>query len=206
MAAVVQLRYDRGSSLGEHARKYNISERTARRAQQFGAEVFARLQERKLDMLEVYLRGGPAARCDGAEPPPAARLQFAVSSMSFDETSESLALPIAISRDSGVAQRSSWHCLVSRQSFDFGVADGGRLRVGQMNVVRPVVPLIATSAGALMNGLFRLRSNQRLSSFETFLESACQNSPLARGAEVEEDGRTGRRVRRVRQESQCEKG
>ena len=73
---------------------------------------------------------------------------FSVHSFAWDETTECLSMQLHPSLCKTTV-KSSWHVLVSAQSFSLGLADG-RVLTGEIN--RPVVPLVSTSSGSLNQG------------------------------------------------------
>ena len=86
---------------------------------------------------------------------------FSVHSFAWDETTECLSMQLHPSLCKTTV-KSSWHVLVSAQSFSLGLADG-RVLTGEIN--RPVVPLVSTSSGSLNQGLWSLRLVKRYSDF-----------------------------------------
>ena len=92
-----------------------------------------------------------------------------VSSLVFDETSEKLALPLHPKlRPEQVA--SSWHVLVSSSLYSFGWMDAsGRPASYFMEALRPVVPLLGTSAEVIYDGLFCIPTIETYEKFEARL-------------------------------------
>ena len=102
------------------------------------------------------------------------RLGLFIQTLAFDETQEKLHLPIHPNLAPQL-QRSSWHVLVSRSTAVLafpGAADSddehGPLlgRSFRMQLLRPTVPLISTSAECLFEGLFRVDGVAAFTNFE----------------------------------------
>jgi hypothetical protein len=153
--ALVQLWYDGVTCCADLARVYKVSKKSVRRMQCLGAHITMQAQEKKLSQIaEVIERSRPL---------------FFISSLAHDETSENLVLPLAAvpveMRDSC---RSSWHVLVSRQSFLVGVhSPDGDIAAGVLKTLRPVVPLLSTADPAFQHGLFDVACAKPIADFET---------------------------------------
>jgi hypothetical protein len=94
---------------------------------------------------------------------------FVVSTLAFDETKETLLLPLhpALAPQQ---TRSSWHVLVSQANITLVSAnDGGEWMVRHAKVLRPPVPLLDTSAAAIYDGLYDLPATIPFKDFEASL-------------------------------------
>ena len=157
--AILDICFDEVAGAAHIAKTFRISDTTVRRIQRCGAHVVLQRQGAKLSALVSAAR--------------TTRPRFVVSNISFDETSERLKLKVAGSNGGAC---SSWQVLVSRQSFTLGVPFDGRLRVGQLDLIRPCIPLISTGAPPLYYGLFQHSAVAGISDAEAQLVEAVETA------------------------------
>ena len=102
-------------------------------------------QARALDQLE-----GQFAEC------PCKKI-FATS-LAFDETTETLCLPLHNHLFRAI-QQSAWHVCVSQQEFLWSIEElTGKFKTAHWDALRPSVPLLGTDAETVFDGLFNLPS------------------------------------------------
>ena len=149
-------RNDEALNARQLARTYRVSNRTIVRLQRSGAHMYMSIQLAAVQRIQ--------------ETTTTRRPFFFISSLSFDETSQSLALPLLLPvRDAHAHNlahtvRALWKVLVSRQSFAFGFGGAGETAI--MHVVRPCVPMLGTSAESLMAALFHHQQFRHLTELE----------------------------------------
>ena len=130
------------------AHVHQVDKRLVPRLRKFCAHMVMLQQERRLNVLQ--------SSCD------ADGFAFFVSSLALDETIEKLALHVlAPTTSEQQAITSSWHVLVSTQSLLVGrrcsEAADSPAETYMMDLVRPTVPLMATTAACLHKGLFGVK-------------------------------------------------
>ncbi len=110
-------------------------------------------------------------------------IDFATTSLAWDETQEKLCFPLRIDANLTLPQhQSSWNVLVSRQEFYIGRGK----QVEMMAPPRPVIPMVSTSAAALWHGLFEARCVRSVSRLSELLMGL--PPPTLLGHHIDSDG------------------
>lgn len=123
------------------ARRYAVSPRTVRRVNALAAVIYLRRQQELTQALLTLFRERLRCRCS-------------CWTLAFDSTSQLMSLPAhpVLSRSQ---LRSSWHVMVSLSSAYFLWSGEDRLiRSATQTFVRPVVPMMSTSAECVEDSLF----------------------------------------------------
>ena len=146
------------ASASEVARAFVIHQRSVRRIRALVAEVALSAQADTCKRLAAAMVHGAMVEPQGDPDGNAgARPLFCISSLAFDETAEKLSLDMVKVSDPTVAAniaRSTWHVLVSRHSLSLGFQNNRRIVIAEVPLIRPTIPLVSTSAGAVYDGLF----------------------------------------------------
>ena len=144
------------------SRTFGIHRVSVRRLQALGAAIIEDLQDRRMTLVQ--------ARCEQDMHMP----DFVISSLAWDETQETLRMPLYLHGPGGdtfkfaLRPSASWHVLVSRQCVKIGVHG----LTFSLDLMRPVVPLTGVCAVALNNGLFGVPCVAKIKQFELSLFQA----------------------------------
>lgn len=173
VAAVLELCYSDIMRCADLGRVYGLSRRSERRLLCCVAQAFVQRPEARLAGALAELRQFCVLELAHVKEDPrmvrTSRGWF-VNSIAHDETQERLVLPIVtVPGDVRNTARSTWHVLVAHQSIAFGIPNSrndDRVSRGSFDVLRPVMPLLSTSAECIYHGLFETATCKRLAEME----------------------------------------
>ena len=144
---------------------YECDRATARQLCELICSVYMAHQTRLLDVLLTILARKPF---------------FAIHRVKWDETSEKLGFGAGLAtREQGI---SSWHVLISRHRFIIGMMDNPD-ELGVIDVVAPPVPLLATRASNIYNGLYHHPLTRGIEAFRKRLAGMAEEFASVREAD-----------------------
>lgn len=155
LRTMLNIGYTKVVRISDVARVWRCDRSTIRRVQYSVASAFEVSQRTLVEQFAAFVQN---------ERPVVVAIGLA-----WDETSEKFKLPLHAGLNPEQV-RSAWHVLVSCAEYLVGIADeGGQHHSRFFQVLRPPVPLLTTSAGCLMQGLFCMLAQQ---CFQNFQEAA----------------------------------